>query len=97
MDLFGSFALTLAFVCAAYAVAAGIGAILTRRPLLIKSARNAGMAVCILVTLGMASLVYLFLTDNFSMAYVVAHSNRDLPTFYKFAALWSGQEGSLLF
>ena len=97
MDLFGSFALILAFVCAAYAVAAGIGAILTRRPLLIKSARNAGMAVCILVTLGMASLVYLFVTDNFSMAYVVAHSNRDLPTFYKFAALWSGQEGSLLF
>jgi cytochrome c-type biogenesis protein CcmF len=31
------------------------------------------------------------------MAYVVAHSNRDLATFYKIAALWSGQEGSLLF
>ncbi len=97
MDLFGSFALILAFVCASYAVCAGIAAIVTRRPLLIKSARQAGMAVCILVTLGMASLVYLFFTDNFSMAYVVAHSNRDLPTFYKFAALWSGQEGSLLF
>ena len=97
MDLFGSFALLLAFVSAAYAVAAGIAAVITRRPLLIKSARNAGMAVCLLVTLGMASLVYLFLTDNFYMAYVVGHSNRDLPTFYKFAALWSGQEGSLLF
>ncbi len=34
---------------------------------------------------------------NFSMAYVVAHSNRDLAPFYKVAALWSGQEGSLLF
>jgi len=97
LDLFGSFALLLAFVSAAYAVAAGIAAVITRRPLLIKSARNAGMAVCLLVTLGMASLVYLFLTDNFYMAYVVGHSNRDLPTFYKFAALWSGQEGSLLF
>ena len=31
------------------------------------------------------------------MAYVAAHSNRALPLFYKFAALWSGQEGSLLF
>ncbi len=97
MDLFGSFALILAFVCAAYAVTAGIAAILTRRPLLIKSARHAGLAVCILITLGMASLLYLFFTDNFAMAYVVGHSNRDLPTFYKFAALWSGQEGSLLF
>ncbi len=35
MDLFGSFALALAFVCAIYAVAAGIAAIATRHPLLI--------------------------------------------------------------
>jgi cytochrome c-type biogenesis protein CcmF len=97
LDLFGSFALLLAFVCALYAVIGGIAAIITRRPLLIKSARNAGLAVCILVFLGMASLVYLFLTDNFLMAYVSSHSSRDLPFFYKFAALWSGQEGSLLF
>jgi cytochrome c-type biogenesis protein CcmF len=97
LDLFGSFALLLAFACAVYAIGAGIAAIFTRRPLLIKSARQAGLAVCILVWMGMAGLVYLFLTDNFSMAYVVGHSNRDLPLFYKFAALWSGQEGSLLF
>ena len=97
MDLFGSFALLLAFVCGVYAVVAGIAAIASRNPSLTKSARHAGIAVSVLVTLGMASLVYLFLTDNFSLAYVVSHSNRDLPTFFKFAALWSGQEGSLLF
>ena len=97
MDLFGFFALNLAFVCALYAVGAGTAAILTRNPFLVKSARHAGLAVCILITLGTASLVCLFLTDNFSMAYVVGHSNRELPTFYKLAALWSGQEGSLLF
>ncbi|MBI3404069.1 MAG: cytochrome c biogenesis protein CcsA [Acidobacteria bacterium] len=97
MDIFGSFALLLAFVCALYAVAGGIAGIATRHPLLIKSARQAGMAVCILVALATASLEYLFFTDNFSVAYVVAHSNRDLPAFYKIAALWSGQEGSLLF
>src|SRR4029077_2548557 len=28
--------------------------------------------------------------------YVAARSNRALPAFYKFAALWAGQEGSLL-
>ena len=75
----------------------GIAAIITRRPLLIKSARNAGFAVCVLIWLGMASLVYLFFTDNFSIAYVAEHSNRNLAPFYKFSALWSGQEGSLLF
>ena len=35
--------------------------------------------------------------DNFSIAYIYHHSNRDLPAPYKFAVLWSGQEGSLLF
>ncbi|HEU5411490.1 MAG TPA: heme lyase CcmF/NrfE family subunit, partial [Candidatus Acidoferrales bacterium] len=38
-----------------------------------------------------------FFQNNFSLAYVVEHSNRALPGWYKFAALWAGQEGSLLF
>ncbi len=81
MDLFGSFALLLAFLCGLYAFGGGIAAIITRRPLLIKSARNAGMAVCVLIWLAFGSLAYLFQTDNFSMAYVVEHSNRTLPAF----------------
>ena len=97
MDVFGSFALVLAFICAAYAFVGGIAAILTRHPLLIKSTRQAGIATCCLIFLATLSLEYLFFSDNFSVAYVVAHSNRDLSTFYKIAALWSGQEGSLLF
>jgi cytochrome c-type biogenesis protein CcmF len=97
MDVFGSFALVLAFVCSVYAFGGGIAAIVTRHPLLIKSTRQAGMATCCLIFLATFSLEYLFFSDNFSNAYVVAHSNRDLSTFYKIAALWSGQEGSLLF
>jgi cytochrome c-type biogenesis protein CcmF len=97
VDVFGSFALVLAFVCAVYAFVGGIAAILTRHPLLIKSTRQAGIATCCLIFLATLSLEYLFFSDNFSVAYVVSHSNRDLSTFYKIAALWSGQEGSLLF
>ena len=97
MDVFGSFSLLLAFVCAVYAFVGGIAAIKTRHPLLIKSTRQAGIATCVLIFLGTLSLEYLLFTDNFSVAYVVSHSNRDLSTFYKVAALWSGQEGSLLF
>ncbi len=96
MDVFGSFALLLAFLAAVYAFAGGLIGIYTRKPLLTKSARHAGMAVFGLVTLAVASLEYFFFTDNFSMAYVAQHSNRALPGFYKFAALWAGQEGSLL-
>ena len=44
MDIFGAFALLLAFLAAVYAFAAGIVGIVTRRTLLTKSAQNAGMA-----------------------------------------------------
>src|SRR6267154_4729817 len=97
MDVFGSFTLLLAFVCAVYALVGGIAAIITRHPLLVKSTRQAGMATCVLIFIATFSLEYLLFTDNFSQAYVVSHSNRDLSAFYKVAALWSGQEGSLLF
>ncbi len=97
MDVFGSFALVLAFICAVYAFGGGIAAIITRHPLLVKSTRQAGMATCCLIFLATFSLEYLFFSDSFSIAYVVAHSNRDLSPFYKIAALWAGQEGSLLF
>src|ERR1019366_6721555 len=42
-------------------------------------------------------LVVAAFNDDFSIAYIFHHSNRDLPAAYKFAVLWSGQEGSLLF
>jgi cytochrome c-type biogenesis protein CcmF len=97
MDVFGSFSLLLAFVCAVYAFVGGIFAIRTRHPLLVKSTRQAGIAACVLIFLSTLSLEYLLFTDNFSLAYVVQHSNKDLSGFYKVAALWAGQEGSLLF
>jgi cytochrome c-type biogenesis protein CcmF len=96
LDILGSFALLLAFLVAVYAFIAGLMGIFARRPLLTRSAQNAGMAVFFLVLTAVASLELFFFTNNFSVAYVAEHSNRALPGFYKFAALWSGQEGSLL-
>jgi len=42
-------------------------------------------------------LWYGLLTDQFQIAYIWNSSERSLPTFYKFAAIWGGQAGSLLF
>ena len=70
MDILGSVALLLAFLAAVYALVAGIVGIVTRRPLVIKSARNAGMAVFVLVAIAAASLEYLFFSNDFSSAYV---------------------------
>jgi len=42
------------------------------------------------------ALSHSFLTNDFSVLYVANHSHRALPTFYKFSAIWSAHEGSLL-
>ncbi|CAM3421766.1 heme lyase CcmF/NrfE family subunit [Paraphotobacterium marinum] len=41
-------------------------------------------------------LIYCFVSDDRSVAYVAYHSSLDLPVFFKVCALWSAHEGSLL-
>jgi cytochrome c-type biogenesis protein CcmF len=62
-----------------------------------ETARRAGVATFAAVFLAALVLVVCAFQDNFSIAYIFHHSNRDLSGPYKFAVLWSGQEGSLLF
>ncbi len=42
-------------------------------------------------------LTVAFVIDDFSNAYVLAHSNTQLPLYFKIAAVWGGHEGSMLF
>src|SRR5947207_5184733 len=102
MPLFGSFALLFALALTAYCFLAGAFALRraaagynTER--LAETARRAGIATWVAVTGAAVALVTAALNNDFSVAYILHHTNRDLPTPYKLAALWSGQEGSLLF
>ena len=97
MENVGSFALLLALSLAVYSLAGSVLGAWRKKSLLIRSAQRATVTVWALVTVAVVCLQTLLLTDQFRISYVAAHSNRDLPLFYKFAALWSGQEGSLLF
>ena len=105
MATFGSFCLLIALVLAAYNLFAGAVAlrlIATGRPSrvsperLADTARRAGIAGFIAVTGAAFALIWSVFTNDFSITYILEHSNRALPIPYKFAALWSGQEGSLL-
>ena len=60
------------------------------------TARRAGIAGFVAVTGAAFALIWSVFTNDFSITYILEHSNRALPAPYKFAALWSGQEGSLL-
>ncbi|QEA12523.1 heme lyase CcmF/NrfE family subunit [Comamonas flocculans] len=43
-----------------------------------------------------ACLSYLFVVNDFSVLYVVQHSNSQLPLIYRICAVWGGHEGSIL-
>src|SRR5580693_8004716 len=100
MSQIGSFALMLALGLSAYSFVAGFLALFSRSAAsarLGETARRAGIATFAAVLLAGIVLVLAAFNDDFSIAYIFHHSNRDLPAPYKFAVLWSGQEGSLLF
>ncbi|MGD0730057.1 MAG: cytochrome c-type biogenesis CcmF C-terminal domain-containing protein [Terracidiphilus sp.] len=105
MAAFGSFALIIALALAAWNLLAGAYAlrlIATGQPAAISperladTARRAGIAGFVAVTAAAFALVWSVFTNDFSITYIMEHSNRALPAAYKFSALWSGQEGSLL-
>src|SRR5438477_5859888 len=100
MAQIGSFAVLLALALSAYSFVAGLLALLRadgRAERLGETARRAGIAAFGVVFLAAVVLVIAAFQDDFSIAYIFHHSNRDLPAPYQFATLWSGQEGSLLF
>ena len=96
MATLGRACLILALVVAAYGIVAGLVAWRTGRRDLAASARRAVYALAGLLTVAMGILELAFVRDDFSFATVAGHSSTTTPTFYKMAAVWSSQEGSLL-
>ena len=97
MNQVGSIGIIAALAFGLYAVIAGVLGGRLRSLRITKSAERATLAFFVMITLAVAALEYLILTDSFGSAYVATHSNRALPFYYKLPVLWSGQEGSLLF
>jgi len=106
MPEFGSFTLLLALALSAYTLVMGGVALWRTRGVaagtdrqadkLGETARRAGIASFIACTCAAFALVWASFTNDYSVSYILHHTNRDLSTAYKFSALWSGQEGSLL-
>ncbi len=62
-----------------------------------RSSRHAAYVVHGLVAIAAAVLWRALLTEDFSLEYVASYSSTTLPLPYTIAALWGGQQGSLLF
>jgi cytochrome c-type biogenesis protein CcmF len=93
----GTLALRLALLVALYAIGAALAGAWTRRSDLVASSRHAAFTVHALIATAAAVLLHALLTHDFSLEYVAAYSSSTLPTPYTIAALWGGQQGSLLF
>ncbi len=93
----GQSILALALACAGYAVFAGLLGGRTRKEAYARSAENAALGVTFLLTLAVLLLWQDIVGHNFHNVYVANYSNRAMPKFYVFTALWGGQKGSLLF
>ncbi len=58
--------------------------------------RRLTTAQALLVVAAFVALATSFVQHDFSVYYVAAHSNSQLPLAYRLAAVWGGHEGSLL-
>ncbi len=97
MAQIGSYALLVALALSVYSFVAGLFALTVKNERIAETSRRAGLMIFIAVLLAAIALVISAFRDDFTIAYIFHHSNRDLPAPYKFATLWSGQEGSLVF
>ncbi|MEO7135787.1 MAG: heme lyase CcmF/NrfE family subunit, partial [Vicinamibacterales bacterium] len=84
----GAFLLLLAFVLAAYAVAASIAGARRRSSRLIESGIAAFYTVAAVMTVASGVIIYAFVAGDYSIRYVQRYSDSVQPLFYKITSYW---------
>lgn len=92
----GHYALILALCVAVVQGTLPIYGAAVRDSSLMAIAKPAARAQFLLVLLAFCCLGYAFAVKDFSVLYVAATSNSQLPLHYRLAAIWGAHEGSLL-
>jgi cytochrome c-type biogenesis protein CcmF len=93
---FGRACLILGLAVALYGIAASMYGARSGRQDWVVSGRRAVYTLAALCAAAFAVLEIAFLRSDFSFAVVSTHSSTTTPFFYRMAAPWSSQEGSLL-
>ncbi|PYP09976.1 MAG: cytochrome C biogenesis protein [Gemmatimonadetes bacterium] len=97
MTLLGSLSLWLALLVGLWGAITGFVGGAQQRTDLQQSARHATFVLFGALLVAVISLEVAIFRHDFSVQYVASRTSRNLPTFYLWSALYSGQEGSLLF
>ncbi len=93
---FGNFTLILAFCLAAVQGVFPLIGAQQGRANWVALAKPATQLGALLLVCSFGSLMWSFVTNDFSVIYVAEHSNSLLPLIYRIGAVWGGHEGSLL-
>ena len=93
----GSISLLLALALGIYSAAGSLLGVWKKSPQLVQSARTATYLAPVALGVATAGLVGAFVTSDFQLAYVAAHSSLAMDTQYIWVAFYAGNEGSLLF
>ena len=92
----GHFSLILALgLSVALAVLPALG-VYRRDALLMQTGPSIATGLFVLLAFSFGCLMYSFIQDDFSVAYVANNSNSALPLQYKISAVWGAHEGSFL-
>src|SRR6202451_591673 len=92
----GRLCLLLALAVCAYGIGASLYGVRRGRAEFSESGRRSVYALAGILTVAFVILEIAFLRNDFAFNTVADTSSRTTPAFYRAAAVWSSQEGSLL-
>ncbi len=96
MASLGHAILIIGFVLCLYGAGASIYGVRTGRTDWVTSGRRSVYTLAVLMLVAFALVEQAFITNNFHFRIVATSSATTIPLFYKLAAPWSSQQGSLL-
>jgi len=96
MSSIGEYSISLAVLTSVTGVFAALASARFASPGWLAAARWSICVTAAAFTSASVALALSFLRDDFSIAYVASYSERAMDLGYKIAAVWAGQEGSLL-
>ena len=93
----GAISLWIALALAAYSTVGSVAGKLRLSPALVESAQSAMYAAGLALMVATLSLVVAFISRDFEIAYVAAHSDLAMANKFTWVAFYAGNEGSLLY
>ena len=97
MSDLGAISLWIALALAAYSTVGSVAGKLRLSPALIESSQSAMYAAGLALLVATFSLIIAFISRDFEIAYVAAHSDLAMADRFTWVAFYAGNEGSLLY